>query len=314
MLQNFVICVNSVIPQAVYLLVGILLRRFNVISEDEVKRFTKVVFVMLYPFLMFDNLYGKELGSHFSLALILYALGSLAVIIAVIWLGVCKAVPDNYNRGAMIQSMFRSNIVLMGLPIATYIFGKENVATVAVLLMVVVPAYNITAVVVFERFRGGKVSWKHIVKGVFTNPLIVGGLVAMVVILFDWTVPEVLMMPVTALSDATTPVAMVLLGASLKISGIKQDRKKVLACVVVKLLVVPLVGIGGAILLGFRGVNLIAITLMYATPTALASFAMASSMGGNGELAGETVVFSTMVSCVTLPIILFVLMQGGLLC
>ena len=309
MLQNFIICVNSVIPQAVYLIVGIMLKRFNVISEEEVKRFTKVIFVMLYPFLMFDNLYGKSLGEHFSLPLIIYACTSLLVIIACIWWAVCRFEKDNYNRGAMIQAMFRSNIVLMGLPVATYIFGKGNVATVAVLLMVVVPIYNVIAVVIFEDFRGGKVSWKSIIHGVLTNPLIVGGIAAIIVLVLGIEMPENLLVPIRALSDATTPVAMVLLGASLKISGIKQDKRKVLACVSVKLIVVPIFGIGGAVLFGLRGVELLAIALMYATPTALASFAMASSMGGNDELTGETVVFSTMMSCLTLPVILFVLMQ-----
>ena len=313
MLQNFIICINSVIPQAVYLIVGIMLKHFKVISEKEVKRFTSVVFVMLYPFLMFDNLYGKNLDEHFSLPLIIYACVSLVIIIVCVWWTVCHFEKDNYNRGAMIQAMFRSNIVLMGLPVATYIFGKGNVASVAVLLMVVVPIYNVIAVVIFEDFRGGKVSWKSILHGVLTNPLIDGGIAAIIVLIFGIKMPDVLMVPIQALSDSTTPVAMVLLGASLKISGIKQDKKKVLSCVAVKLLVVPLFGIGGAVLFGLRGVDLLAITLMYATPTALASFAMASSMGGNGELTGEAVVFSTIMSCVTLPIILFILMQLGYL-
>lgn len=311
MLQNFIICVNAVVPSAIYLIVGIALKLFHVVTEDEVKRFTHITFVALYPFLMFDNLYGKNIGENMNWSLILYALAFLAFQISSSWLFVCKTQPDNYNRGAMIQALWRSNIVLMGLPIAVNLLGKGNVTSVAVVLMVVVPLYNVVAVVIFERFRGGKVNVKHLLKGVFTNPLIVGGIVACIVMGLRITVPTTLYNTIVSLSDATTPIAMILLGASLRIDGIKSDRAKLAVCVIGKLVIFPTLGILGAVLLGFRGVDLVAITLMTATPTALASFAMASSMGGNGELAGEAVVFSTILACFTMPVWLFILMNGG---
>lgn len=312
MLQNFIICVNAVIPSAIYLIVGILLKVFKVVTEDEVKRFTHMTFVALYPFLMFDNLYGKNIGENMEWGLVLYAVGFALFQMAVSWVFVCKIEKSDYHRGAMIQALWRSNIVLMGLPIAINLLGKGNVTAVAVVLMFIVPLYNIVAVILFESFRGGKVNIGHLIKGVLTNPLIIGGIVACIVMLLNIPVPKVVYNTIVSLSDATTPIAMVLLGASLKLSGIKSDRGKVAICVIGKLIVFPALGITGAVLLGFTGVELIAIVLMTATPTALASFAMASSMGGNGELAGEAVVFSTILACFTMPVWLFILMNAGL--
>lgn len=312
MLQNFIICVNAVIPSAIYLAVGILLKLFHVVTDDEVKRFTHMTFVALYPFLMFDNLYGKNLNENMNWLLIIYALAFLAFQILTSWIFVCKTQPDNYNRGAMIQALFRSNIVLMGLPIAINLFGKGNVTSVAVVLMFVVPVYNVVAVVIFEKFRGGTADVKSIIKGVFTNPLIIGGIVALVVMALGITIPDIVHKTVVSLSDATTPIAMVLLGASLNLSSFEADKAKVAVCVIGKLIIFPAFGIGGAVLLGIRGVDLVAIVLMAATPTALASFAMASSMGGNGKLAGEAVVISTIAACVTMPIWLFLLKNGGM--
>ena len=77
-------------------------------------------------------------------------------------------------------------------------------------------------------------------------------------------------------------------------------------------MVFPAICLAGAVTLGFNGVPLVAIALMVATPDALASFAMASSMDGNGELAGELVVITTMLSCITMPLWLFILKTGGL--
>ena len=74
----------------------------------------------------------------------------------------------------------------------------------------------------------------------------------------------------------------------------------------------PAFGITGAVLLGYTDVSLVAMTLLASAPVALASYAMASSMGGNGRLAGEIVVTSTLVSCLTIPIWLFILKTMGL--
>ncbi len=312
MLQNFIICVNAVIPSATYLLVGILLKVFNVAKPEDVKKFTHMTFIALYPFLMFDNLYGKNIGQNMNWLLVGYCMVYLALVLLITWVLICRIEPVDQNRSSMIQAIYRSNIVLMGLPIGINLFGKGNVTAVAVVLLFAAPAYNVISVILFERFRGGKPNALKMIKGVLTNPLIDGAIAALVVMAFGIKVPEIVMQPVVALSDSTTPIAMILLGASLNLEGIKEERKRVAICVTGKLLIVPAFGIAGAIALGFTGVELIAVVLMLATPTALASFAMASSMGGNGNIAGNAVVFSTIVSCFTLPLWLFALKTAGL--
>ena len=74
----------------------------------------------------------------------------------------------------------------------------------------------------------------------------------------------------------------------------------------------PAIFIGGAVLLGFTGVPLVALTLMLSTPVALAAYTMATSMGGNGKLSGELVVLTTALSCITMPLWLFLLKSNGL--
>lgn len=312
MLQNFIICVNAVIPSAIYLIIGIILRVSGVVTEQEVRKFTHLVFVALYPFIMFDNLYGKNLAENMDVKLGLYAVVFTAVQFAVSWLFVCKIEKDNYERGAMIQALYRSNYVLMGFPIAVNLFGKGNITAVAIIMMLVVPFYNISAVILFENFRGGKVDPRMMLRRILTNPIIDGGIAAFIVIMLGITLPSPIENTISTLSDATAPIAMILLGAALNIKGFSSDRWRIIICTVGKLVVFPAFGITGAVLLGIRDVQLIAVTLMAAAPVALASYAMASSMGGDGELAGELVVVTTMVSCFTIPVFLFILKTNGL--
>ena len=312
MLQNFLVCVNAVIPTAIYLIIGIVLRAAKVLGDRSVKKFTHVIFVALYPFMMFDNLYDRNIEAHMNAPLVIYSIAFTVFQLISSWIFVCKIEEDNYHRGAMIQALYRSNYVLMGLPIAINLLGKENVAPIAVVLLFIVPIYNSVAVIIFERFRGGKVNIKDMAVRILTNPIIEGGIVALIFILFGIKLPGVIRSTVTTLSDCTSPIALMLLGAGLNFGAFKSDRTRITICTMGKLVVFPALGIAGAVLLGFKDAELIALTLMVAAPVALASYAMASSMGGNGRLAGELVVITTVLSCFTIPLWLFILKTAGL--
>jgi predicted permease len=301
-----------VIPSAIYLIIGIILKMSGAITDEEVKKFTHVVFLVLYPFIMFDNLYGKNIAENMDIKLGLYAVVFTALQFASSWIFVCKIEKSNYERGAMIQALYRSNYVLMGFPIAVNLFGKGNITAVAIIMMLVVPFYNVTAVILFETFRGGKVDIGHMIRRILTNPIIDGGIAAFIVMMLGITLPSPVVNTVGALSDATAPIAMILLGAALNLKGFSSDRRRIAICTIGKLVVFPALGIAGAVYLGIRDVQLIAVTLMTAAPVALASYTMASSMGGNGKLAGELVVVTTITSCFTIPIFLFILKTNGL--
>lgn len=312
MLQDFLICVNAVIPTAIYLIIGIVLRATKVLGDRSVKKFTHVIFVALYPFMMFDNLYDRNIGSHMNAPLVFYSVVFTLFQIVVSWIFVCRIEPENYHRGAMIQAMFRSNYVLVGLPIAINLLGKANVAPIAVVLLFIVPIYNSASVLLFERFRGGKVNIKDMILRILTNPIIEGGLAALVFIIFGIKLPEIVHSTVTTLSDCTSPIALMLLGAGLNFGAFKSDRSRIAICTLGKLIVFPALGIAGAVIMGLKDAELIAVTLMVAAPVALASYAMASSMGGNGRLAGELVVITTVISCFTMPLWLFILKTASL--
>lgn len=297
---------------AIYLIIGVILKATRVIGDRASKKFTHVIFVTLFPFMMFDNLYGRDLHEYLNAKLSIYAAVIILVQIAISCYAVGKVENEDRNKGVMIQALFRGNFVLMGFPIAANLFGKDNIAPVAVLMFVVVPLYNVASVIVLERFRGGRADLKTTFMHLATNPIIEGGVAALIVMALGIKLPPIVENTITDLADCTTPIALILLGSSLSFNAFKSDRNKIAFCVIGKLLVFPAMGIGGAVLLGFEGVSLIAITIMEATPVAVASYAMAASLGGNGRLAGELVVITTALSCFTMPIWLFVLKTAGL--
>ena len=178
MIHNFLVCLNAVIPLVLYLVVGMLVRKYSVLTEKVVRKFNKMVFVVFFPALMFENLYAADISEAFDGRLILFACLFVLAVCGITWgIVVRMDIPDR-TRGAMIQAVYRSNFILMGLPVAENIYGKGCVSVTAALIMFVVPLYNFLAVIVLEYFRGGRANLKSVLKKILTNPIILGAVAA----------------------------------------------------------------------------------------------------------------------------------------
>ena len=81
-------------------------RLSGAVTEEQVRKFTHVVFITLYPFIMFDNLYGKNIADNMDMRLGLYAVGFTALQFALSWAFVVRIEKDDYERGAMIQAIY----------------------------------------------------------------------------------------------------------------------------------------------------------------------------------------------------------------
>ena len=312
MLSNFLVCINAVIPLFILLVIGYLVRRTGLLKDEEVHRFNHMVFLVFFPPLMFQNLYGNNDGFLPDGKLLLFAVPFILCVILLSIPLVKKIEKNPRSQGAMIQAVYRSNFILMGLPVAINIFGKGNVSQTALLIAVIVPMYNVVSVIILESFRGSKPDIGQILKKVATNPIILGAVAGILAILLGITLPKPIATTVEWMADVTTPMALILLGASFDITTVKGQKRNLVFCILMRLLVVPAVGLSLAALLGFRGVEFVALIAMLATPMAVSSYTMADSMDSDGELAGNCVIFSTPLSCITLFFWLFLFKSLGM--
>ena len=312
MLSNFLVCINAVIPLFILLVIGYLVRRTGLLKDEEVHRFNHMVFLVFFPPLMFQNLYGNNDGFLPDGKLLLSAVPFILCVILLSIPLVKKIEKNPRSQGAMIQAVYRSNFILMGLPVAINIFGKGNVSQTALLIAVIVPMYNVVSVIILESFRGSKPDIGQILKKVATNPIILGAVAGILAILLGITLPKPIATTVEWMADVTTPMALILLGASFDITTVKGQKRNLVFCILMRLLVVPAVGLSLAALLGFRGVEFVALIAMLATPMAVSSYTMADSMDSDGELAGNCVIFSTPLSCITLFFWLFLFKSLGM--
>ncbi|MDO4740809.1 MAG: AEC family transporter [Eubacteriales bacterium] len=312
-MENLLLSVEIVLPLFLVMLVGFVCNQLKVVSKDLARQINGIVFRVFLPVLLCKNIYQSSLDSLMNPGVFVFsAVGILVMFFALFWF-IPRIEPDRRKCSAMIQAIFRSNYAYFGIPLVQAIFPNMDTSVTSLLVVVVVPLFNVLAVIELEYFRGGKADPKQILKKIVTNPLIIGSLAGLVILLTGLPIPGILQKPIDDLSKVATPMALFLLGASIDFSKTGAHIKQLTLCVVGKLVFWPVLAVAAAALLGLRNVELASVLIVFGAPTAVNSAVMSQQMGADGDLATEAVVFTTVFSALTVFLFIFVLKSLSLI-
>lgn len=305
--------IRVVFPMFFMLAVGYGIRLANLVSEEVFDGCSTLVFKVMIPVNLFLSVGQSSIGDTFDPKLVVTAIGGVCVFWLLNMLIVPRLEKDDRKRGAMVQGAYRSNTVLFGIPIAQTIAGADAVAAAAVLIVIIVPLYNVLAVVTLESFRGGKVDFKTILKGIAKNPLIIGTVCGLLFFASGLEMPAVLEESLSDLSSITTPLALIALGGTFHFTALRGNLRQLMLVVVSKLILMPAFILTLGMLLGVGKLGMAVLIGIAAAPVAVSSFTMAQKMGSDGELAGQIVVFTVLMSIPTLFLWVFGLSSLGLI-
>ena len=314
MFSNMVIAAKAVAPMFILIGIGMLVRRAGIVTQEENRHFNRMVFLVFFSCIMFNNIYNAKLGEVFDGKLLAYGGGSVFLIFLLSILFVTRIEKDPKKTGAMVQAIFRSNYVLMGIPMTGNIFGASGpaIAVATMLAAVIVPMFNTLAVIELEIFRGGRASVKKILGQLVRNPMLMGAAAGLLVNFSGYRLPGMVEDLVSQMAAVGTPLALVILGISFDFSQIRRGGRDLWISVAGRLVVVPAIFLTGAALLGFRGAGFVALIAVFASPCAVSSYVMAENMGSDGQLAASTIIMSSLLSCVTLFIWVFLFKTLGM--
>lgn len=300
-MENFLLSANAVVPMFLLMAAGYAAREAGVLDRGDVFRCNRVAFRVFLPCLLFINIYQSDLHAAANPGLILFAVTGVLLVFSAAFVGAKYLESIENHRGVVAQGIFRSNFVIMGLPVAEALAGGENLGSVTLLIAVVVPLFNFLAVFVLEFFRGGKVKPGEVLIEILKNPLVVSSLLGILFQALPFRLPALVETAVSNLGRIATPLQLFLLGAFFRFNGIRERLLPTAVVTAVKLFVTPGLLLSAAAMIGFRGVEFIALIGVFATPTAVNSFTMVQQMHcGDEELAGNIVVATSAVSMLSL--------------
>ena len=335
MLDLFIFALNAVMPIILLIALGYVLKKKGLFSKEFLKVGNKTVFRVLLPVLLFTNLAKMDGFSVLRGDLVVYVVLAILMLF-VIGLILACITPDKRQKGVLHQCVFRSNFALIGVPLAQLIAGNSGVQSAAVLSTFTIPIFNISAVIALSAYTGNQTSAgpkiKKILRDIAHNPLLWGVLAG---VLYVFIKPVFATLPTSVtdfcgkftfiwtsldyIAKASTPVSLLVLGGQFELSHIKGLRKQILLGVSGRLLFAPILGVGGAVLLQHFGVLnfdsgiYAALIALFATPVAVASAIMAEEMDNDGALAGQLVVWTTLLSSVVIFLAIVLLRGLGML-
>ncbi len=300
-MENFMISLNAIIPFLLYLGLGYCARRRGVFDEKFANKFNNVVFRLFFPCLTFNNIYNAEMEAMPGAKLIAAIVISLFSLIGLLCLIVPRIVKVQNRKGVVVQAIFRSNVLMYTLPLTASLFGDESSAVASVVVIVCVTIYNIMAVIVLEAFNGeGGSDIRKLLINVTKNPLLRGAVLGLVLFALNIRIPASVEKVVSAFANMTSPLALFILGSTLQFPAIKKNIRYIASVLTIKMMVIPTIMLALGLLLGLRGAELFMLVMVYATPVATASYPMSQNMGGDGELAGQLVMLSSVLALFTL--------------
>ena len=309
-MENIIVSFNVIAPVFFLMVLGYLLVNYTSLADRKLtKQANAIVFKIFLPCMLFYNVYQSDIGAeiHSRIKLCIWAAGGLLILFVLLCLIVPKVVKQENQQGVVIQGIFRSNYVIFGVAVVQNMYGVKSTTTAAILSAILVPMYNFLAVVALSIFgEKRETDWKKIILDIVKNPLIISSVLGI-------RLPTAVDTTVQDLAKLSTPIAFMILGGDLDFSKVRGNLKVASVVLTIKLVILPLIMIPMIVMMGYRDADLLSGLLAYQTPVAVSSYIMAQQAGADGQLAGQLVVFSSVLSIFTLFVTILILRTIGLL-
>ncbi len=303
MFDNIVFTANIVAPVFLIIAVGYLAKKRKIINEIFVDVTSKFVFQISLPIFIFLEISTLDLSQVFNIDQITFISSATFITYLFIWVGTIPFIKNPEDKSAFIQGAFRGNYAIVGLALISNLFGDDALGKATLLLAFLLPIYNVLAVIVLiVPKHQGKINFISMLREILLNPLILAVIFALPFSYYKLKLPEIFITTGNYFADLALPLALVGIGGSLNIENLKRASTLAFSSSIIKIVVLPFIITFLAIFLGYRNDDLGIMFIVFACPTAIASFVMADVMGANSKLAGNIIMITTLGSVFTIAI------------
>lgn len=337
-METFIFSANAVLPIILLIILGYYLKQIRFYDDSFLKTANKFVFKIALPTLLFYNVYNIESLTTMNGSIILFATSMILILFGLGLFTIHLFIPKPKQKGVILQCVFRSNFAIIGISLAESIGGTQAVAVAAILSAFSIPLFNILAVIALSLFgeeKNSSISIKSILKTIYKNPLVRGVALGMVCLIIRTYIPvdklsgkavfslqedlPFLYHAIKNLSSIASPLALVVLGGQFKFSAVKELAKEITIGTCWRLILAPCIALVSALvlsnttdLINITAIEYPALIALFGSPVAVSSAIMAGEMGADEELAGQLVVWTSLLSMITLFVIVSIFKGIGI--
>lgn len=305
-MENLLMGFNIVSPVFLVLLLGYFAKQRGHIDDNFVDKGTWIVFYLALPFKLFYDIKNARIESLHPKYVLYILLGVIFVIFLSLIIGKVIGIKDNRKLSAFVHCAYRSNFVYVGFPILDILYnGAPSMEHMIVIVSFGLTLYNISAIILLTYYSESeekRISFLDIIVKIIKNPMIIGVVFGALFNFLHIPVYSGVDKAIEMVSKISTPMSLILIGASLNFESSKSDFKLMFLSAFIKTVLAPLILIPTGKWLGFTNMELGIAYVFWATPCAANCFIFTRQMNSDYEFASKIITLSFIMSIVTYPV------------
>lgn len=297
----FIGVLTQVVILLILILLGAILTKAHILTEQGVKSMTDTVLILVTPCVIIKSFIREFNTSVLKNLLISFLIAFLAHIGFILVSHLILHDKDKARERVLRFGAIFSNCGFMSIPLQQALLGDEGVfycSSYIAIFNLFIWSYGLISM------SGDK---KYLTpKKILLSPGIIALTIGLIIFLLSIPIPKIILEPISYMAALNTPIPMIIIGYHLMQSNVLKGLTDVksLFAMAVKLVIFPLLTLGVLYLCGVRGTMLVSSVITCSAPTAAITTMFAAKYGADTSLSVNMVSLSTILSLATMPVII----------
>lgn len=299
----------ALLPVFIVILVGFGLRRLQVIRDEQWGALDQVCYFVLFPAIIFKEIAAADFSSvpvvSMALAMVMAVLAMFALLLIFHRPIMVTLKIDGPQFTSLVQGASRWH-TFIAFAIIPLQFGPKALSIGAVSAAAMTPLLNILCVIVMSRFaRETRLHPKQLALSIIRNPFVFSSLGGVAWQLLGLPVPAMGIQVLDMIGRGALGLALLTVGAGLRLGDAISGWPPVLAATVLKLLIMPVLMSSALLIMGVTGDAFAVALLCGAVPTGSGAYVLARQMGGDAPMVANILTLQVIAAAVTIPFVLW---------
>lgn len=296
---------STIIVILVMIFLGYFLKRINLLNIKDIDVLNKIAINVAMPCLIFSSLYGVDLSNISDLGILPIISLSVGAISGLIVFTILKMKGFSKKRlwGAVIPVAI-GNTAFLGFPMVLGVFGQTGLLRAIFYDMGTLIMFLSLSVILMINFGG---TLKDVIKRILSFPVLWAVILGICFNMLNIPIGVIANNVIGYLAAAAIPIIMISLGLSLQFKGLKKNLKFAGLDVIVKLLIAPIIAFILVTLVGLSNMEYIIAIIESAMPSGMLTLILAVNYKLDFNIAADCVIFTTIFSLITFPIVIGIL-------
>ena len=296
---------NQILSLFLIILVGFYGRKRSIIDDTLTNGLSRMLLEITTPLLIISSFNYDGNSSLAKNTIKAFIYGILIFIITPFMVKPLLTKIEKGKRNILQFAIVFSNCGFMGIPITAAVLGEEAVIYASIFNMcftLFIWTYGVTLFTDAASFKEAKKLLK--------NPGIIAVFIGLLLTVFSVKLPIVLYNTISLVGHLTTPISMIIIGsllAAIDFKAVIKD-KTIYYGAFIKLIIIPAVLYGISLLISDNSLVMRTYVLIQAMPAGATTSLFAERFNKEKEYSAFVVSFSTLLSIITIPMIIALLL------